>query len=355
MKTLCLSVLCAALAGAGALLSRAEPAPPPAKGKVLVLDNERTLEGDIERVGDQYRVRRSVGETWLAADRALRLCASNEEALAFLRTRANLDDADERLRLAQWCRERGLGDQALAEVRAAAQLRPEHAETRRLLAHLEQAAALRKPAAPPPEPAEPTPALNVALSAEAASHFVTKVQPILMNSCASCHATGRGGAFRLLRAYDGGNRKVTQTNLAAVLAEVNAGAPQASPFLAKAASVHGEMAQAPFKSRQAAAYRALEDWVCRTVAANPQLRDALPQPPPQPTPGAAGFGEERGASGQADAKGPTYRPAEPALPAQPVPVTVPQQAMPEPQQAAPQPPDPYDPAEFNRGGQPPKP
>jgi hypothetical protein len=315
---------------------------------VLVLDNERTLEGDVERVGDQYRVRRSVGETWLAADRALRLCADNLEALAFLRGRANLEDADERLRLAQWCRSRGLADQALAEVRAAAQLRPEHAETRRLLAHLEQAAALRRPAAaPPPEAPEPAPTLNLALSAEAASQFTTKVQPILMNSCAACHATGRGGAFKLLRAYDSGSRKATQANLAAVLAEVNVGAPQTSPFLAKAASVHGEMAQAPFKNRQAAPYRALEDWVCRTVAANPQLRDALPQlpPTPLPAPGAGGFGEERGA---ADARAPAYRPAETALPSQPTPGAAQPQAPPEP-------PDPYDPADFNRGGAPPKP
>ena len=43
---------------------------PAVTGKVLVLENERTLEGDIERIGDQYRVRRAIGETWLPSDRA---------------------------------------------------------------------------------------------------------------------------------------------------------------------------------------------------------------------------------------------------------------------------------------------
>src|SRR5262245_51838324 len=106
MKTLNRLLLAAALLGPGALLSRAaDPAPPPA-GKVLVLHNESTLAGDIERIGDQYRVRHTLGETWLPADKALRLCADYAEALAFVRGRANLDDADERMRLAQWCRER---------------------------------------------------------------------------------------------------------------------------------------------------------------------------------------------------------------------------------------------------------
>ena len=64
-----------------------EPAGP-VTGKVLVLDNERTLEGDIERVGDQYRLRRTVGETWVPAGRALRLCDSLEEAFRMLQEKS---------------------------------------------------------------------------------------------------------------------------------------------------------------------------------------------------------------------------------------------------------------------------
>src|SRR5688500_10836658 len=132
-----------------------------APGKVLVLDNDATLEGDIERVGDRYRVRRSVGETWIPADRAARLCDSKEDALAFLRRRANLDDPDERLRLARWCHLHGLRDQALAEARAALGLRPGHEESRRLVQYLGQpdrpagGAAAAAPAARPQSPAPP--------------------------------------------------------------------------------------------------------------------------------------------------------------------------------------------------------
>src|SRR5947209_8520781 len=58
----------------------ADPVTPLKAGRVLVLENARILEGDIERVGDQYRIRRTIGETWLPADKAQCLCADLEEA-----------------------------------------------------------------------------------------------------------------------------------------------------------------------------------------------------------------------------------------------------------------------------------
>src|SRR5262249_13746097 len=138
-----------ALAAPAWLIVRAaDSSEPPGKGHVLLLQNERTLEGDIEKVGEQYRVRRTVGETWVPANKVLFLCQTNEEAYAYLSERANLRDPDERLRLAQWCHLHDLREQALAEVSAAAKLRPNHAPTQRLLAGLQRSAAL--PPAPRP-------------------------------------------------------------------------------------------------------------------------------------------------------------------------------------------------------------
>jgi len=259
------------------LLAQATKPAGPATGKVLVLDNERTLEGDIERVGDQYRLRRTIGETWVPASRALRLCASIEDALAFLRSRANLGDADEHLRLAQWCRQHELRQQARAEIEEAVRLRPNDKELRRLLGHLQQAAKETPGPAHTPEPVEPLPNLNVELTAETMGQFATRVQPILMNACATCHATGKGGAFRLTRSYEASllTPKTVQQNLASVLGQINPHQPQNSPFLTKALNLHGEMASAPFRNRQAPAYRALEDWVRQTVSTNPAL---VPEP-----------------------------------------------------------------------------
>jgi hypothetical protein len=242
-------------------------------GHVLVLENEHTLEGDIEREGDQYRVRRSIGETRVPADQVLRLCANLEEAYAYLGTRANLRDPDERLRLAHWCQQHGLREQALAEAAASVRLQPGNRESLRLLQHLQRTV----PAGKAAEEAEPphAAAAPIDLDMESLSQFATHVQPILMNTCATCHVADRGGSFKLVRAYEAGliNRRSTQQNLAAVLAQVNRQQWLASPFLTKALSIHGEMAQPPLKGRQTPAYRTLEEWVQNALAHNPALQD----------------------------------------------------------------------------------
>jgi hypothetical protein len=274
----------AVVAPAWFTLGAVQPEAPRTTGKVLVLDNERTLEGDIERVGAQYRIRRPMGELWVRADNTLRLCETREEAYAFLRSRANLRDPDEHLRLARWCHLQGLRHQALEEATAAVELRPNHAESRRLLRSL-QRASVDPPSSSSAKPSEDADLANSPpppeLSTEALSLFVTRVQPILMNACANCHTTGRGGAFKFTRTYEPGmsNRKSTQQNLAAVLAQLNRERPLVSPLLTKAVSVHGkpgDMTQSPLKNREVAAYRSLEEWVRITLENNPQLHDKTP-------------------------------------------------------------------------------
>ena len=68
-----------------------------------MLRNGRTMEGDIQLVDGQYRIRRNGGETLLPANLVLHLFLDTEHAYQFLRTKANLKDPDERLRLARWC------------------------------------------------------------------------------------------------------------------------------------------------------------------------------------------------------------------------------------------------------------
>jgi hypothetical protein len=190
---------------------------------------------------------------------------------------------------------------------------------------------------------------SVDLSVEALSLFATRVQPILMNTCVSCHASGRAGAFRLTRAYESGtvNRRAAQQNLAAVLTQVNLERPAASPLLLKAVSVHGEASQAPLKNRQTPAFHTLEEWVRLAVASNPQFQaqpvaaavlepkmESLPQPTPTlqaPLPGEVISAPPAASIRSA---GPT--------PAAPPPATTPQP----PADAAPL--DPFDPVIFNR-------
>lgn len=267
----------------GSLLRAADRSSSLNRGKVLILINEYTMEGDIERVGDRYLVRRRLGETWVPADRVMALTASLPDAYAYLHGRINLDDADERLRLARWCRTNGLPKQALAELQAAADLRPNHAETRRLLQYWKQTTvseagsvpprnAGTRDSAPAPSAADLPP---IEVTTESLGLFATRVQPILMNTCARCHATGRGGQFHLSQVYEDSisNRQTLERNLAAVLAEVNVNQPDASRLLIKAVSDHAHTGQAPLRDRQAAPYRTLENWVKLTIASNPQLRE----------------------------------------------------------------------------------
>src|SRR5262249_5388730 len=157
-----------------------------------------------------------------------------QEAFFKMKSRANLGDADERYRLAKWCLVNNLRDQALDEARYALELRPEHAQTKSLIAILERGNAkmLSTSSGEPTktsagrEPSRPAPAAApIDVNAETLAHFTQKIQPILMNTCANCHTEGRGGPFQLYRAGDGGHRAATQRNLAAVIAQLNVQKP----------------------------------------------------------------------------------------------------------------------------------
>jgi hypothetical protein len=329
-----------------------EAAAPRAAGRVLVLDNERLLEGEVERHGDQFCLHQASGELWLPADKVLKVCAGREEAFAFIAARANLRDPDERLRLARWCQVNGLYEQAVREATAAVQLRPDSPEARHLLDSVRRAAATQNttPAAKPKPAAPPEDMAPVDVSLESLSAFTIKVQPILMNTCVRCHANGRGGHFILRRTYEGGplDHRTTQQNLTAVLAQINFQQPELSPLLIKATSAHGNQAEPPIRGKATMPYQLLANWVAFTLATNPQLLQHPPAEKAQPI---------REAAPPTTPPPPVveYRPASSAsrhsAAVQPGPVVV---SAPEPtpptrsDTCPPDSSDPYDPQAFNR-------
>lgn len=257
----------------------AQESPSRATGQVLILGNQRVLEGDIRLEGNSYVIRRPTGEVTLPATSSMRLFASWDEAYAHMASQSNLHDPDERLRLARWCHLNGLREPALINAKSAVQLRPNHAESQRFLAMVQRntttPALANEPSAP-----QPMPMPSVDLSAEAQAQFNTRIQPILMNVCASCHAAGRGVEFKLLRCTDATlNRRTAQTNLAAVLAQIDFVQPASSPLLVKALSAHGAANQAPLPNRQAKPFQYLQEWVQTVVATNPHLRKHSAQSP----------------------------------------------------------------------------
>jgi hypothetical protein len=270
----------------------AEPPPPASQGRVLLLEHGRALEGDVRAERDGYSVKRTTGEIWLPANKVIALCATWEKALAFMRSQANLNDPDEHLRLARWCQAYGLRAQALEEASAAVKIRPGHVSSKQLLAVLQHQlpAAENRPAPEPlpvalDKPARTAPAID--LSTEAFAMFSARVQPVLMNTCASCHAASKTTAFRLMRA-SGNNqasRRATQQNMAVVLTQIDPARPNASPLLLCAVTDHGKAGQAPLKA-QSPPYRILNDWIQLTLATNPFLREQATAAAP-PTPGLA--------------------------------------------------------------------
>jgi hypothetical protein len=334
----------------------------PKHGHVLVLETTRVLHGDITRESDGYHVVRAIGETVVPAEGVMFLCDTLPEAYEHLRQRANLRDADERIRLARWCQLNGLRQEALTEMEAAVALRPNNAGFVRLRDSLRRSCA-RISEHGPPAPSEQEDAIttNVEITSESLGQFITHVQPVLMNTCASCHVSGRGGNFKLLRSNEGGiiNRRATQHNLKAVLTEIRADHWQASPLLTKSISIHGNASAPPIKGRQSAAYKSLEEWVKQTLEDNAQLQtvgpvanvkpaDAAPQD------GKSGPGQANGAV-QSPATGPHAAPADgkasdatssdfgansSAKGGSPAPSTTPI--------------DPFDPAIFNQANKPPR-
>jgi hypothetical protein len=256
----------------GTVSAQDSPAPP-ACGHALVLDNEHVLEGAVTRQGDTFHVRREDGsELTMPAAKTLKVCANLEEAYQYICSRANLHDADEHLRLARWCVLHNLREQGIAEAKTALQMRPSNAEARQLLTTLQSTTSQpASPApAPPPQPAAETgPLLDV--TGECMALFTTKVQPILMNTCASCHATGRGGSFVLVRGSDSGGRKATQVNFTAVVKRICFEQPGASPLLFMAGCAHGGAPTAPLGKGESVPLVTLQGWVSLVVANHPQL------------------------------------------------------------------------------------
>jgi hypothetical protein len=297
---------------------------PPAAVRVVVLDNENLLEGEVTRVETGYQVRRPVGgDVTLPAKRVLAVVADRRAAFDVVAARANLRDADERLRLANWCLSNRLMPEALAEARAAARMRDRFAAAERLVKSLEQMA---KAAAATPEvvPAKAeAPAKTVVADVKPVDYnsesfplFASKVNAILVNTCATCHAAPESKAFKLTRA--GGRSGVSQ-NLMAALPHVNPADPLKSPLLVNAITPHGTATEAPLRSRVHPAYASLETWVrfARSTegTAEPEPTPKFAEPRKLPDLEAKGdvFGQDSKSEPPKPAKSAADDPFDPAL------------------------------------------
>jgi hypothetical protein len=262
-------------------------------GKVLLLRNGEVMEGEIRRVGKlQILIRRGQSEIMISAARAARICADWDDAYAFAFSLIDPDDAGQRVKLARWCHTHGLNAQGLEQAKMALEMQPANAEAKLVVALLERASRPAAPMAPPMLPPvsakEENTAPTVDVTPETMIGFSNRVQPILMNVCARCHAAGRGGDFVLERVMSTGQKVATKKNLARVLSYVDFERPAISPLLVKAVVIHGKADAAPLHSREAKAFQSMHEWILETIQRNPHLKDyreahdaRKPLPPPR--------------------------------------------------------------------------
>jgi len=278
MKTTIRSLfVLAILVGVGMSLYAQDAEKERTKGTVLLLKNGHAMEGDIEKVGSQLCIRRGASEVWIAAERTARLCADWDDAFSYVRSMIKTDDANDVIKLARWCHLHRLTDKALEQARLALDLQPMNSDAKQIVTMLERMKKEPTPTTPVlipvTIPSLPEVAPTVDVTSESSIAFTTRVQPILMNTCASCHATNNGGKFKLDRVSDHSQKAATQRNLAAVMPYIDLDRPAISPLLTRAITPHGGAPMPAIRDRSSVPFQALKQWIDMTVARNPQLKD----------------------------------------------------------------------------------
>jgi hypothetical protein len=277
-----LRTLAGLLIGATAALAETPPGT-----RIIILDNENLIEGQVTRLATGYQIRQAVGgDMTLPSNRVKAVVADRKEAFAFVAERANLRDADERLRLARWCSANGMPTEALSEARTAAKMRPgfnaaeRYAQTLEMMAKSSAAdPAVVQAKAETPASDKVTDVPMIDYNSESFPLFASRVNAVLVNVCAGCHARDDMKGFRLTKS---GGRAGISKNMMAALHQVNAADPAQSPILLKALTPHGSATEAPFKTRTHPAFQNLEAWARFARAADGTLEPETPLPATEP-------------------------------------------------------------------------
>jgi hypothetical protein len=255
-------------------------------GKFVVLKGNRLVEGTAKLQGDKVFVRQGALDRSFTREDVLCLADSREGVYQFMRSKAG-ENVESRMAVAKWCTLNGLREQALGEAREILKLQPSHRGASELARSLESS--LRQYPADGSRPKAEGALVTVDeppadVSAEGATTFATRAQPVLANQCIECHARDdHASAFKLKRVtgFEVGPHS-THANLRAVAAQLKKDDPANSPLLVKALTAHGGMKQPAFVSRKAIAFRTLESWVATAVNTGSIAPMTPPIPPMSP-------------------------------------------------------------------------
>lgn len=221
-----------------------QPAESPASDKtssLMVLQSGRVVEGLISHAAGGYLVEIDAGSMFIPFEQVR--FQADDLADAYRKLRRSMPDltATNHIALSRWCMSHHQYHAARTELQDALSLEPDREEARALLVRLERL--MTSVSDPQPtlphvrnrEEEDPFPGDTTALgglSRDVARHYVTRIQPLLLNKCGNtrCHGSHHEGEFRLLR-RSGPSRVLAERNLATILQQIDLRNPDASPLL----------------------------------------------------------------------------------------------------------------------------
>ena len=321
----------------------AAPNPKPladAPPTVLLRTNGKVLQGEIRRDANGYVVKTKVGVMLFNRREVERTFRSMAELYTYKASLCPEDDADERLKLATWCLEQKLKEEAKVQLAAVLLMSPENRRAKAMMANLDRPASpnatrddglLRASAeVPAPLPADldlerlreaqarnPRPSglpvifnLEPGLAVRRYQEFAATVHPMLQHRCAKCHNEVTPGDFQLIQTRtrkDLSNDLVLRANLEAALRIVTSDDLSRSPILTASGMTHGNGGKPVLGGPASPEYKTLAAWVTSLRPA--QAKDANPRAAARPA--ASGDGGEAFANGRRPSG------ADPAMPPSP--------------------------------------
>lgn len=250
---------------------------------ILVMRTGAVVSGKLVRSGDSYKVISRYGQMQVPAELVKLRCADLNEAYLKLRETAQAHkSANAQITLARWCLTNHLDNEARQELREALVLEPNSEDAKRLLRDAEDSLRSKQkvepavgsgsagrgvsPATSAATPADDDTVTLGGLSREQALQFTRRIQPLLVNTCASagCHSRDSQSGFRLSNVSPGmnANRNATERNLAKILEHVDLKQPRSSTLLTAPRRRHGRNSRPVFVGHRGdERFAELENWV----------------------------------------------------------------------------------------------
>jgi len=246
--------------------------------KVLVLKSWRVVKGLIRPRGDGYVINHQTGRMFVGSSQIWVMGIDLADAHQKMRESIQTITPDVNMQLAAWCSSQQMWGTAKQELLDALHQDPFRDEAKQMLAKVIRAQEMA--AAPSGKNtsnavdssmhagfALPRRALG-GLSSGLARDFTRRIQPLLSNTCSSCHQADSGRKFVIQALNKGSNSTLAEQNLAAIIEQLDSSNVAESPLLVYATKAHGGMKTAPFHGRLARQYYTkLHQWSAEAITA----------------------------------------------------------------------------------------